>query len=175
MLHCPFDELLNFVEVETAWHQIAWGSEENKIKYNAPWNATGMFRIRTWRCPQAGVDHLLWAADLKLDESMGVEPGSENYGQPTYQAIEAKEILDLYRWWKFTRPERPDPYDISGWSSYCAKLDRKHKRLFGSRTPEERAESGKLLDELHRIEEEYENEDTEMLCRLMKIRRSLWT
>ena len=59
-LPCLFNELVDFVEVESAWSHIAW-DKEARDKYKSPWYATGWFRWRTWRCPEAGVDHLKWA------------------------------------------------------------------------------------------------------------------
>lgn len=40
---------------------------------------------------------------------------------------------------------------------------------------DERDESRKLSDLCSKIEEEYDEKDTEMLIRLIKIRKSLWT
>jgi hypothetical protein len=176
MLHAPFDELVDFVEVETAWFHIAWADKETKAKYNAPWNATGPFRLRTWRCPEAGLDHLKWSASLMLDERMGIEKDSEGYGKPSSQATGAQEIMDLYYWWKHARAARPDPHEISGWSAYCESKREEDGGMFCSdKTPEQKAESRRCLDELNRLEEEYEAEDEAMLIRLMKVRRSLWT
>jgi hypothetical protein len=178
MLHAPFDELVDFVEIETAWMHIAWADEEDKAKYKAPWNATGPFRLRTWRCPEAGIDHLKWSASLVMDEDMGVDKDSENYGKLTSQATGAQEILDLYYWWKHARATRPDPYEASGWSAHCAarRIDEEDDGIFTSdRTPEQKAESRRCMDELGRLEAEYEAEDEAMLIRLMKVLRSLWT
>lgn len=57
-----------------------------------------------------------------------------------------KEILALYNWWKIERPARVDPYE-----------DETHAK------------------EAYEIETKYEEEDQEMLIRLMKVRGSLWT
>ena len=53
-LPCLFNELVDFVEIETAWSHIAWGSKEDRAKYNPPFYASGWFRWRTWRCPELG-------------------------------------------------------------------------------------------------------------------------
>ena len=42
-------------------------------------------------------------------------------------------------------------------------------------TPEEKIEERRILDLTHKLEEQYAQEDTDMLVRLVKIRRSLWT
>lgn len=175
-LPCLFNELVDFVEVELAWWQIAWNSED-RAKYNAPFYATGWFRWRTWRCPQAGLDNLDWQRALRWKEDEGFEPGDENIGKLTPQAINAQEILDLYKWWTEVYLNRPDPHDASGWSEFCDRTrdEDRHFLDFESETAEEKAESRRILDLCHSIEQTYEKEDEEMMIRLIKIRNSLWT
>jgi hypothetical protein len=178
-LPCLFNELVDFVEVESAWSHIAWDKEARE-KYKSPWYATGWFRWRTWRCPEAGVDHLKWAMTLTNKEF--IEEGEKE--EPTYQAIAAKEILELYTWWKEVYPKRPDPHDASGWSARC-ELGREKAREQGlsdlaflgseSETEDERKETMRILDLCQKIEQEQKDEDTEMMIRLIKIRESLWT
>ena len=174
-LPCLFNELVDFIEVEQAWHHIAWGSKEQKAKYNAPFYATGWFRWRTWRCPQAGLDHLAWEMTLTNDDWL--EPTHKDYGKPTQQAIKAKELKALYDWWTVTRPARPDPHDSSGWTAYC-ELSREENggRLFGGKkTPALEKMSKVALKKLHKMEEAYDKEDEDMMIRLIKVRRGLWT
>lgn len=177
ILPCLFNELRDFVEVELAWFHIAWDSKEARQKYNAPFWATGWFRIRNWRCPQAGLDNLEWQMNLRKDETWGMRPEDEGFGEPTGQAKNAEEILALYKWWTEVYPNRPDPHDASGWSEFCSRRRSNGVDFFDleSRTDEERAESTDLLDSLRKIEEEYEKEDTEMMIRLIRVRNSLWT
>ena len=173
-LPCLFNELQDFVEVELAWWHLAWSPEE-RAKYNMPWWAVGWFRIRTWRCPEAGLDNLKWQSELvwKEDEC---EPGSPNIGKPTYQAEKALEILALYKWWTEVYRNRPDPHDASGWSEYC---DRKREQgghfLADTKDKELRKFGDKALKLCRKIEEQYEKEDEQMMIRLIKIRNSLWT
>jgi hypothetical protein len=68
-----------------------------------------------------------------------VKKDDPSFGQPSNQALAAKETLALYYWWKEERPKR---YEAS-----C--------------TMEQ--------------EQEQEDEDTDMLIRLVKLRRYLWT
>ena len=173
-LPCLFNELVDFVEIETAWSHIAWGDKADRAKYNAPFWATGWFRWRTWRCPQAGLDHLDWAMTLTQD---WCEPDHPDYGKPTGQAIRAKEIKELYIWWTTVYPTRVDPHDASGWSKYCeAKRDLNDGRLFGSKeTAELRKQGNKALKLSSKIEKQYADEDERMMIRLIKARDSLWT
>lgn len=177
-LPCLFNELRDFVEVELAWWHIAWSDKDERKKYNAPFWATGWFRWRTWRCPQAGLDNLEWQRNLVWKEEE-CEPGSPNIGKPTYQAIKAQEILDLYKWWTEVYPNRPDPHDTSGWSAYCDAMRVKYPGSFlaslNSKDPEDRKASDKAHKLLQKIEAAYEKEDEEMMIRLIKIRQSLWT
>ena len=176
-LPCLFNELVDFVEVEQAWSHIAWGSKEDRAKYDAPFYATGWFRWRTWRCPQAGIDHLDWAMTLTLGTDWGVEETDPNHGKPTGQALRAKEIKELYLWWTTVYPNRPDPHDASGWTEYCEKVrEYNGGKLFGSKkTPELEKMGDKALKLSQKIEAAYDKEDEQMMIRLIKIRDSLWT
>lgn len=175
-LPCLFNELVDFVEIEQAWHYVMF-SRDNQVKYKTPWWAKGWFRWRTWRCPEAGVAYLKWASSLSADESWGLNPGDEGYGVLTHQARSAREILELYTWWKEVYPNRPDPMDASGWTDYCEKQrELSEDNIFwDEETDNDREKTQKLLNTCSDIEERYHKEDEEMLIRLIKIRRSLWT
>ena len=175
-LPCLFNELVDFVEVELAWWHIAWADKEAKAKYKAPFWASGWFRWRTWRCPEAGLDNLKWQMDLVWEEDH-CAPGSKNIGKPTPQAINAKEIFDLYHWWKEVYPNRPDPHDASGWSAHCEQRRTESGGLWDweDRTPAERKKTKKMLDITRKLELQYDREDEQMMIRLIKIRDSLWT
>ena len=178
-LPCLFNELVDFVEVELAWKNVAFDRAARE-KFKPPFWAWGWFRWRTWRSPEAGLDHIAWEKALVYDETWGVEPGSEQYGQPTHQSQRAAEVEALYRWWTEVYPNRPDPHDVSGWSEICSRAREKDGEILGilnheNRTEEEEAEVRRALDLSQEIEERYEAEDEEMLIRLIKIRKHLWT
>jgi hypothetical protein len=181
VLHCNFDELVNFVEVESAWSHIAWGEPAERAKYKTPWYAYGWFRLRTWRCKAAGLDHLYWASSLVFDNDMGVSKGDALYGKPTQQAETAKETLALYHWWKNVRPKREDPHDAGGWTAICEATRAKDPDNImamldhSNETPEERDASTAALHKTRDIEAAYEAEDEEMLIRLVKLAPKLWT
>jgi hypothetical protein len=175
-LPCLFNELVDFVEIEQAWSHIAWGNKEDRKKYDAPFYATGWWRWRTWRCPQAGLDHLDWA--MTLTDVEWLDEDKKHLAKPTNQALTAKEIKELYTWWTVTYRNRPDPYEASGWSDYCDSLRIKYgNRWIGisEKDPANRNASTKAMKLLDKIEKAYEKEDTEMMIRLIKIRDSLWT
>lgn len=174
-LPCLFNELVNFVEVEQAWHHVMW-DEAARERFAVPWHRR-FWRFRTWRCPEAGLAYLDWAGSLKLDLAWGVEPGRPDYGQPTHQALAAREIKELYMWWKEVYPARPDVHDASGWSDYC-EMRRANGYEFldlEDKTEAEADECKTALDKSHEIEAAYEAEDEAMMIRLIRIRDSLWT
>lgn len=178
-LPCLFNELVDFVEVEQAWHHVIWDDEARK-QFRPPWWRTGFLRLRNWRSPEAGIAHLEWASSLVNDDTWGLTPDDKDYGKPTYQAVQAKEILALYRWWTEVYLNRPDPYDASGWSAYCELSREENGGSLGAMLSEDKNPKLKKMGDvaikkLRKIEEQYEKQDTEMLVRLIKTRQSLWT
>lgn len=175
-LPCLFNELVDFIEIEQAWSHIAWGSAEDKAKYKVPFWASGWFRWRTWRCPQAGLDHLAW--EMTLTNTDYVDPADKDYGKLTPQAERAKEKLELYTWWTVTRPARPDAYDASGWTAACeaSRLANGGKLSFSTpKDPALRKAQDKAHKLLQKMEAAYEKEDEAMMIRLIKVRHALWT
>lgn len=164
LLHANFQILVDFVEWEVCIHdRPKWYRVMRAIPI------LGYF-VPTLREPEKGLKHLKWEASLICDSSWGKE-GDENWGKPIPQAICAQEKLDLYLWWKNVRPTRIDPMDLSGLGSY---YERPGRLSLHSMTDEERNEWIPLHDECARIEKMYEDEDEEMLHKLVHIRQSLW-
>jgi len=168
-LPCLFNELVDFVEIELAWNFCVWDSEARK-KYQYPWWRRW---YRNWRSEEAAMAYIAWAKTLTNAEFLPDD--KKNEAVPTAQAEAAKEIEILYKWWKYERPARPDPYDVSGWHDIC---ERRRKRspdeIFPEdETKQEKNESKKALDKLHKLERQYEKQDEEMMIRLIKIRESL--
>jgi hypothetical protein len=173
-LPCLFNELVNFVEVEQAWHHCIW-DDEAKSRFNVPWYNQGWFRLRTWRCPEAGLEYLRWAETLTNEEFL--EEDKKHLAEPTYQAKAAKEIIELYNWWKNVYPNRPDPHDASGWTAIMDRHREQGRDFFDleSRSEEEKLERNAALDRCNEIEAAYNQEDEEMMIRLIRVRQSLWT
>ena len=83
-----------------------------------------------------------------------------------------EEFTELYKWWTEERPNRPDAYP----SVTDYGLD--HEEIFGpaaDRNNPAYREWSKAVADAGLKEEEYNNEDTEMLIRLITIRDYLWT
>lgn len=172
MLHSAFDSLVDFVEIEQAWHHLACSDQNKKHR---------IYCFRRWRNPEAGMEHLDWAASLLQDEDW-VGKNDPNFGKPTPQALAATETIALYRWWKEARPKRTDPMDSSGWSDYCDKRRKNTQaqdddiRLdIEDETDEEKALAHEILAICHKIKYEQDEEDSNMLIRLVNLRKNLWT
>lgn len=176
-LPCLFNELQEFVEIELAWHHIAW-NEEAREEFKAPWYASGWFRWRTWRCPEAGLASLEWQS--KLDNTDYVTPNDPSYGEPTKQAINAREIISLYKWWTEVYRNRPDPMDAGGWTEVCKEARKENgdgvlSLMKETKNKDLKKRKKKALALTHRIEKAYAAEDEKMMIRLIKIKDSLWT
>ena len=170
-LPCMFNELVDFVEIELAWNYCVW-NDEQRLKHGYPWWRRW---YRNWRSEAAAMDYIAWAKTLTNAEFLDEDKKHE--AVPTAQAEAAKEIEILYKWWKYERPQRPDPYEVSGWSDICERRRKKYpdEILPEDDTKEEKKESKKALDMINKLELQYEAEDEEMMIRLIKIRQSLWT
>jgi len=176
-LPCLFNELVNFVEVELAWKHVTC-DESVRAKYQVPWYGMGWFRWRSWRNAQAGIDYLNWEINLVKDRSWGLSPDDAEYGEPTDQARAALEILSLYTWWTQVYPKRQDPHDESGWTEACEfgrKDDSDFLSMLDNTDPEYVAMRDRAHERLREIEAQREQEDTDMLIRLIKVRERLWT
>ena len=154
ILNCLFDELVRFVEGEKAHMQLISGDIGYKRVTLRPWKKKAT--------PEMGTDYLRWEIGLRDGE-----------GNMTEQAKVAQEILKLYLWWKFERPERPDPWDISGLTEYYdnKRNDGDDKCFSASKDPE----WIKMHEYCNEIEAQYDNEDEEKMIELIKIRKGLWT
>jgi len=170
ILICLFDELADFVEIEKAYGNYRWDEDKQK---DMKWWQVGRWRTRTWRSAEDGIQNLKW--EMTLTDQEWLDEDKKHEAKPTIQAIHAKEIYDLYIWWTEVHANRPDPYEVSGWSEYC---DNKRGRGidFLETDPEDNKwDKDSMLGKVREIEQSYEDEDTEMLIRLIKIRGSLWT
>lgn len=174
-LHCLFDELVNHVEIELAASNFRWDDAARK-KYKTPFWACGWFRWRTYRNVDAAMEYLEWASNLRWSENE-VGDDDPSLGELTLQAKNAREIRELYLWWKNDYSIRLDPHDASGWTELCERHRGDGVAFFdlAERTEEEQVETRRVLDLCHKLEEEQLQEEEDMLIRLIKIRRGLWT
>lgn len=153
ILHGLFNELVDYVEIELA-HLMLWGR-------------TKKYKFKKGRCVEAAYDYFKWASRLKDTYPDGTKKASE-------QSKTARKIKRLYEWWKKTRPSRVDPYVTSGWNEAC-KYDNDKLFSLKNETPAEMKKINQALKKLHKIEEKYDTEDTNMLIELIKLRKHLWS
>lgn len=159
ILYANFSLLTEFVEVQEAQMQLGWrGAPDLTFWEKVKWRSWLPFRSR-----RHGIQHLDWAIGLDdedIDESVNFS-----------QAYSAMEIKELYLWWNDTRPARPDPWDM-----YPVAEPLDPEDFMGADDPEDaKIERRRCYKLITALEEEYEREDEEMLIRLIKIRRSMWT
>jgi hypothetical protein len=178
MLPALFNGLVDFVEIRKAWMHVIWADKEKCKEYGFHWYHRRPFKwFSVWRSREAGLAYLDWEIGLKWDESSGLSPDDKRFGQPTHQSVAAQELKDLYLWWTEVYPNRPDPYQASGWSALCDKRREKNPDsiLIEDDTDTERTETNTTMDRLRDLEQQYDQEDEEMLIRLIKLRQNLWT
>jgi hypothetical protein len=165
LLNGMFETLVDFVETEKAWMDIVFDPDVKKPHR--------IFRWTRFRSAQHGLNHLNWEISL-------AEPQLDKWGNDTsspLQAAAAQEILDLYVWWTIKRPLRQDPYDESGSTAEHEKLAKTHGSNWIGLSRKDRDMTGydSSLEKLRVIEKRNEDEDEEMMIRLIKVRQSLWT
>jgi len=166
ILHVNFNILKEFVEVEQAWSKYLWSGE---YKEKASWCEKHMpfyRRVFSFRSSKLGIEHFEWAATLD-------DPALPPHERCEHQAIAAREILVLYKWWIEDRPARKEiehvPHSDQG-LGMMSSLDDDFDR-----DAEDYKTHVASMDAATKQEEDWNNEDEEMLIRLMKVRRSLWT
>lgn len=164
VLNGLFTELVNYVEVEKAWMH----SREDKVKkYKMPWYYRHwLTRWKEWRCAEAGIDHLKWEVSLKGEGGM-------------HQSSSAIETVFLYSWWKEIYLKRKDTHDEVGLTDLMGRFETKYGDRWiwrnGALDPEDKALYDKLRAAQSELEKQQDDEETEMLIRLIKIRKYLWT
>jgi len=180
ILHGMFQALVDFVEIQEAHMEMM--DPESRKKFGYPkWRR--YIRIKPWRNREAGIAHLQWAMNLVMDETWGVEKTDPQYGKTTSQGECAKEIYALFKWWTEERPNRPDPHaEVSAYNAElrAARPRDEEESLWSfmsdaGMTPEQSAKRTALYAKARDIEAAYDKEDDDNLCRLIRIRKGLWT
>ncbi len=162
MLHVNFNLLKNFVEISKAYKSY-WSDDvpQTWCEQHMPF-----YRIfYTFRRPDLGIKYLDW--EMTLDD-----PNLPLQDQSPEQARHAREIYALYKWWVTDRPSRVE-VEIT-----CPETNDGDDDIFFSlskiNTPAHKQYIADL-EQQSKQEDLWNKEDDEMLVRLMKIRRGLWT
>lgn len=160
-------ELVEYVEVELAWRTYL-DTKSLHGKYNVPW----VF-YRKFRSSELGLDNLYWQCTLVYNEYIK-DKTDPLYNTKTPQAKAAQEILEIYNWIKNIYPNRPDPYEVSGFNDILKNS--KHVSLFSESTdPVIKKQLSVASAEVTRIEDKYKADEEAILIRIIKVRNSLWT
>lgn len=164
ILHGMFELLVDFVEIEKANMWIFHNPEKQIAKRKSRW-----LRWFEHRSIQDGIACLEWEINKFGVGGLPMHVG----GLPMHARItsSAKEQLELYNWWKYIRPTRPDPYEVSGWNETKDALPSNIKTIGDNDT----SLLYKTATNVSNLEQQWHNEDTDMLKRLIDIRCSLWT
>lgn len=149
-----FNTIVEFVEEEMAhsydsasdWYLDPKNDDEDKEVYEP---------IEDRR--EAGLAHLDW--EISLNDS-------------PIQSQRAVEVKDIYLWIKDIRPNRMDPHDHKEWNEYC---DSRECIFDQPKSDEDRVLVRRLLKEVHDLERQQKDEDTEMLIRIVRVRENLWS
>jgi hypothetical protein len=159
-MYTSFNLLVKFVEIEKGHLEI----ENNKEKYLGPWWCRNWNRFQIKLHPEAGVNYLkseiAWLDPMSVNDSM--------------QLHAYTEIWEIYHWWRYIRPNRPNPSDLSELKAFREL----HPNVFPSShelSVDDSIKYRELMKLTRDISTQYDKEDDDMLIRLMKIRKNLWT
>lgn len=174
ILHTSMGLLCDHIEVRLACRNL-WADthdDDPAVARRARWIARwrdlkSSVGVKT-RDPARGIAHLEWETTLD-------DPSLPEDEQSPHQAAAAREALAIYKWWREVYPTYENNYDDfphktfedSDVDFFCA-LD----------TPEKNAHRAELrvwFDKVRKLEVEQDKTTEEMMCRLVKLRTSLWT
>ncbi len=179
MLHGMFNLLKNFCEDEMPWHDWCWQEAGKEI--DAENDGNSYKRRKFVKGKEAALESFKWQKALvHREEEIWNEEHKHLIGTPTPQAKAAEEIEKLYLWWVETRPARVDPYEAFPDPFLEKHLENRKNGgsvmdMFIRGTDEEEALKKDRYEQMDALEKKYEEEDDEMLIRLIKIRKALWT
>jgi hypothetical protein len=164
MLHTNFNLFKDFVECELAGSNYAWSSERVGEtwfqKYMPFYRVFKPFRSKEW-----AMRYFEWAS--KLDD-----PSLPAHERCDHQAIAAREMRELYLWWTESVPNRKlheaEIYSDQGLDMSILDDDFDH-------SAPDYVKYRNAYDLNEELRKKWMEEDDEMLARLIKIRRSLWT
>jgi hypothetical protein len=155
LLHASFSILVDFVEVEAAWMKVIF-DDTRYSKLSWIERKFGLFRSA-----EDGVAYL----------NHQIEAGMSNNHKEFY-----KDTLFLYDWWTKTRPQREDPFVLGGYYELYPDsglfID---EIVSGDDSKGISKKVRAMFKRVRRIEDNYNKEDEQMLIRLIKIRKSMWT
>lgn len=182
ILHTNFSILVDFIEIELALEQIRWFESDSleldfreyfigKVKNSDLIRTTISIKDRLKIMLYNTLPKFIRSDELIRSKELGLKRLNFTISDESSTDEEKNifiEIKKLYLWWVQDRKTRIDVDDASGYNEYM-----------NSRTDDELIPlNTELLSKIEKsieLEQQYYNEDTEMLKRLMDIRNALWT
>lgn len=165
LLHGNFQVLVDFVELECASYHARMSETQVKDPF---WHHYWFLRFKKWRNQDMGITYLYWCMTLDWPDEKDRHPP---------QAEQAREVFELYKWWKYDRDKRPDPFEE--YNKFSELMDQKYGKdswFFGEGlTADELKEQSRCFAVAHQIEEDQAKEDDENLHRLINVSRGMWT
>jgi len=178
LIHGAFETFIDFIDSECASYMLAISNDEfiekvvkkyliETYQYFPPGKGNDIIndfkrlkKTRTyWSAIKPFKNEMLGLAYIVSE----IEEFQESYPE---QSERAQEMLLLYTWWKKDYLTRKDPFDIY----FLPDSDDDDDISFT--LSDEKKEIYAKISELEKARDE---EDTEMLIRLIKLRRSIWT
>lgn len=152
MLHAAFNLLKDYVEIELAAINSAANDPFPSGSSKKFYQNLSRFRRKRTRNPESGISYLDW----EIEHCDGHSYNTKSMTQGNI----AQEKKFLYLWWTKYRPQRIDIYS--------------HPLIWGEGKDESKYQRFEhhLIQQLETF---YEEEDEEMLARLVRIRTFLWT
>lgn len=160
MLHANFSMLVDYVEIELG--SIQGSPDTAKRPKPLLEKVLVFFLLKKDRDREEGLRHLAWECSLD-------DPSNPDADICRAQAVNARTVLKLYKWWTEERPNRKEPkcpiegYEMPDHKDWTIVEQERHQviRDWNARC----AEANIYWDE----------EDDEMLKELVSVRQSLWT
>lgn len=172
ILHGCFNTLKEFVEQDKAYLNFWCNYKSHKW-----WQSRAPFSWFYTVPKSQGIEYLQWESTLKHNADCFLDPNEPVIGTPTPQALAAQEILDLYIWWTQTRPLRDQNSACVNYHNFCEEMHAKYQDswFMDLPNPQESQKLRQLMDDYNTEEHRQHQEDEDMLIKLMRVRRSLWT
>lgn len=174
MLYVNFQFLADYVELELA--QItSYRLKYTKLqKFYRRWMPYKIQKLLFRRDGKAGIKEIQYQIK-NTDHKESIK----NY----------KKIIELYNWWTNIRPNRIDGFKQSGLDKFHSKMREKYSDILGFELHMILAGLNKnddvdkkdikqhhtLLDRMRKIDEKHDEEDSNMLISLIKLRHYLWS
>lgn len=109
-------------------------------------------------------------------EELGYDPHDPAYLEPNTNKDSIKTVIELYEWWGNTRKNRKSSRELAGSQELHDRIDKKYgdfSFLPSMMDKKDRDEMDTMIKRMVEIENQYRQEDDEMLTKLVKVRRMI--